>query len=90
MAHTKSSGTSKNLKDSNPKYLGVKAFGGQVVQPGSVIVRQRGTKFIPGAGARIGRDDTVYAIRQGTIQFVNKRAVKFNGLRKSIKIVNVV
>ena len=62
MAHKKGLGSSKNGRDSNPKYLGVKMFDGQVVQPGNIIVRQRGTKFRPGPGTEIGRDDTIFAI----------------------------
>lgn len=90
MAHTKATGTTKNLKDSRPKYLGVKLYGGQVTKPGSIIVRQRGTKFVPGIGTRIGSDDTIYAIKKGKVQFVSKKAVKYNGLRKLIKVINVI
>jgi large subunit ribosomal protein L27 len=69
MAHKKGLGSSKNGRDSNPKYLGVKMFDGQVVQPGNIIVRQRGTRFRPGPGTEIGRDDTIFAIRPGTVSF---------------------
>jgi large subunit ribosomal protein L27 len=69
MAHKKGLGSSKNGRDSNPKYLGVKMFDGQTVQPGNIIVRQRGTKFRPGPGTLIGRDDTIFAVRPGTVKF---------------------
>ena len=69
MAHKKGLGSSKNGRDSNPKYLGVKIFDGQAVQPGNIIVRQRGTKFRPGPGADIGRDDTIFAVRDGRVSF---------------------
>jgi large subunit ribosomal protein L27 len=69
MAHKKGLGSSKNGRDSNPKYLGVKMFEGQAVQPGNIIVRQRGTKFRPGPGTQIGRDDTIFAVRPGTVLF---------------------
>ena len=69
MAHKKGLGSSKNGRDSNPKYLGVKMFAGQTVAPGNIIVRQRGTKFRPGPGTLIGRDDTIFAVREGTVEF---------------------
>ena len=69
MAHKKGLGSSKNGRDSNPKYLGVKIFDGQTVEPGNIIVRQRGTRFRPGPGTEIGRDDTIFAIRAGTVSF---------------------
>jgi len=69
MAHKKGLGSSKNGRDSNPKYLGVKIFGGQTVEPGNIIVRQRGTRFRPGPGTEIGRDDTIFAVRQGVVTF---------------------
>ncbi len=69
MAHKKGLGSSKNGRDSNPKYLGVKMFGGQEAVSGNIIVRQRGTKFRPGPGTMIGRDHTIFASRPGTIVF---------------------
>ena len=63
MAHKKGLGSSKNGRDSNPKYLGVKMFDGQSVVPGNIIVRQRGTRFRPGPGTELGRDDTIFAVR---------------------------
>src|ERR671934_251133 len=65
MAHKKGLGSSKNGRDSNPKMLGVKVFDGQQVKAGMIILRQRGTRFRPGPGAGIGRDDTIFATRDG-------------------------
>jgi len=69
MAHKKGLGSSRNGRDSESKRLGVKIFGGQTVKPGMIIVRQRGTKFRPGPGTQIGRDDTIFAVREGTVEF---------------------
>jgi large subunit ribosomal protein L27 len=69
MAHKKGLGSSRNGRDSNPKMLGVKVFDGQGVTAGTIIVRQRGTRFRPGPGAGIGRDDTIFAKRDGTVAF---------------------
>lgn len=69
MAHKKAGGSSKNGRDSNPKYLGVKRFGGQAVNAGSIIVRQRGTKYKPGKGVGIGKDHTIYARIDGQVRF---------------------
>jgi large subunit ribosomal protein L27 len=69
MAHKKGLGSSRNGRDSNPKMLGVKAFAGQQVRAGSIIVRQRGTRFRPGPGASLGRDDTIFALRDGRVEF---------------------
>jgi len=69
MAHKKGLGSSRNGRDSNPKMLGVKVFDGQGVTTGTIIVRQRGTRFRPGPGTGIGRDDTIFAKRDGTVSF---------------------
>ena len=69
MAHKKGLGSSRNGRDSNPKMLGVKVFAGQLVRAGSIIVRQRGTRFRPGPGAGLGRDDTIFALRDGRVEF---------------------
>ena len=69
MAHKKGQGSSRNGRDSNPQFLGVKLYGGQKVKVGSIIVRQRGTKFRPGANVGIGRDDTLFAMAEGVVQF---------------------
>jgi large subunit ribosomal protein L27 len=69
MAHKKGLGSSRNGRDSNAQRLGVKVFAGQTVTGGEIIVRQRGTRFKPGDGAGIGKDDTIFAARPGTVQF---------------------
>ena len=69
MAHKKGLGSSRNGRDSNPKMLGVKIFDGQTVKAGMILVRQRGTRFRPGPGAGLGRDDTVFALKDGTVNF---------------------
>ena len=75
MAHTKAQGSSTNGRDSNPQMLGVKAYGGQVIRAGSIIVRQRGTRFKPGRFVRRGCDDTLFALRDGTVHFKSNRTV---------------
>ena len=77
MAHKKGLRSSRNGRDSNPKMLGVKVFDGQGVTAGTIIVRQRGTRFRPGPGAGIGRDDTIFAKRDGTVQFRTTRERRF-------------
>ncbi len=73
MAHKKGQGSSRNGRDSNPQYLGVKRFGGQKVSAGSILVRQRGTKFHPGANVGKGGDDTLFAKIDGYVKFETKR-----------------
>lgn len=75
MAHTKSQGSTTNGRDSNPQMLGVKASGGQFVRTGSIIVRQRGTRFKPGRFVARGSDDTLYALCNGTVQIKSNRTV---------------
>ena len=72
MAHKKAGGSSKNGRDSESKRLGVKIFGGQMVVAGNIIVRQRGTRFHPGVNVGIGRDHTLFAIRDGWVRFESK------------------
>jgi len=69
MAHKKGGGSSRNGRDSKPKMLGVKIYGGQVVDAGTIIVRQRGTKIAPGAGVGLGRDHTLFALVPGEVKF---------------------
>ncbi len=81
MAHKKASGSSRNGRDSNPKYLGVKRYGGQFVQAGTIIMRQRGTRFHPGLNVGRGGDDTLFALVDGHVTF---------GTRRGRKVVSVV
>jgi large subunit ribosomal protein L27 len=89
MAHRKAGGTAKNLRDSNPKYLGTKLADGEQAKVGSIIVRQRGTKIMAGQNVGVGKDHTLFALKSGTVKFANKRKTGFNGKTKSHKIVNV-
>ncbi|NTU59146.1 MAG: 50S ribosomal protein L27 [Chlorobiaceae bacterium] len=73
MAHKKGGGSTKNGRDSNPKYLGVKAAGGSTVNAGTIILRQRGTAIKPGENAGLGRDHTIFALVEGTVRFRNGR-----------------
>ena len=81
MAHKKGLGSSKNGRDSNSKRLGVKVFAGQEVKAGMIIARQRGTRFRPGPGAGLGRDDTIFALRDGVVEF------RQSGERRSVAVV---
>jgi large subunit ribosomal protein L27 len=82
MAHKKGLGSSKNGRDSNPQFLGVKIFSGQDVRAGMIIVRQRGSKFRVGPGTKMGKDDTIFAIRDGIVEF------RRSGERRSIAVVD--
>jgi len=72
MAHKKGQGSSRNGRDSNPQFLGVKRFGGERVSGGTIIVRQRGTKFHPGTNVGRGKDDTLFALTDGVVEFQNR------------------
>ncbi|MBP6911641.1 MAG: 50S ribosomal protein L27 [Candidatus Pacebacteria bacterium] len=89
MAHKKAGGTAKNLTDSNPKYLGTKLYDGENAKAGNVIVRQRGTKILPGKNVGLGKDHTLFALANGKIKFGTKRKISFNGKTVVKKIVNV-
>lgn len=90
MAHTKAGGSTQNLRDSQPKYLGVKLFAGQIAKAGSIIIRQRGSRFLPGKNTRKGKDDTIYAAREGIVEFATKRHIRFDGTKAMRKVVNVI
>ena len=77
MAHKKSGGSAKNGRDSISKRLGVKKFGGEKINAGSIIIRQRGTKFKPGKNVGIGKDDTLFALTQGVVKFTHRHNRKF-------------
>ncbi|MEU4768177.1 50S ribosomal protein L27 [Actinosynnema sp. NPDC020468] len=83
MAHKKGASSSRNGRDSNAQYLGVKRFGGQVVKAGEILIRQRGTKFHPGVNVGRGKDDTLFALAAGAVEFGSKRG------RKTVNIVPV-
>ena len=81
MAHKKGASSSRNGRDSNPQYLGVKRYGGQQVKAGEILIRQRGTKFHPGVNVGRGGDDTLFALAAGAVQFGERRG------RKTVNIV---
>lgn len=90
MAHRKAGGTAKNLRDSNPKYLGTKLYDGQKAQAGSIIIRQRGTVILAGKNVSMGKDHTLFALRDGNVKFGTKRKVSFNNKTVIKKVVNVI
>lgn len=89
MSTKKAGGSSKNLRDSKPKYLGVKSADGQQVQSGEILVRQRGTRIEAGQNVRVGKDHTLYAVAEGTVNFTSKRKTRFNGEVVRKKTVSV-
>ncbi len=90
MAHTKSGGSTRLGRDSRSQRLGVKLFGGECVQPGNIIIRQRGTRFLPGDNTRLGKDDTIYAVSQGHVAFRTVRKRRFDGTVRKAKKVSVI
>ncbi len=89
MSHKKAGGSTRLGRDSNAQRLGVKVPGGQKAKAGSIIIRQRGTKFRPGKNVKIGNDDTLYATVAGTVNFKKRIVKKFTGKLASAQIVNV-
>lgn len=90
MAHRKAGGSAKNLRDSNPQYLGVKLTHGQKAQAGSIIIRQRGTKFLPGKNVGLGKDHTLFALKEGTVAMSEKRHKRFDNTTIRKKVVSVL
>ncbi len=90
MAHRKAGGSAKNLSDSNAKYLGVKLADGQKASQGAIIVRQRGTKILPGENVGVGKDHTLFALKEGFVKFTTKRKKTFTGKDQIRKFVSVV
>ena len=89
MAHRKAGGSTQLGRDSQSKRLGVKKYGGETVKTGNIIVRQRGTKFRPGANVKRGGDDTLFAMKDGAVKFVAKKIMKFTGRLEKAKFVSV-
>jgi len=90
MAHTKSGGSTKLGRDSMAKRLGVKLFDGEKVKPGYILIRQRGTKYYFGKNVKRGSDDTLYALKEGTVKFRTKKHINFNGKKKLVKVIEVI
>lgn len=89
MAHTKAGGSTQNGRDSVSKRLGVKRYGGQKVIAGNIILRQRGAKMLAGEGTRMGKDNTIYAIKDGVVSFMKKKIVHFTGHFKTKQVISV-
>lgn len=89
MAHRKAGGTAKNLRDSNPKYLGTKIADGQKAIAGNIIVRQRGTVILAGKNVGLGKDHTLFALKDGVVKFGSKRKTSFNGKTAVKKVAHI-
>ncbi|MBU1091258.1 50S ribosomal protein L27 [Patescibacteria group bacterium] len=90
MAHTKSGGSTKNTRDSQPKYLGIKLSDGQTAKSGSILVRQRGSKILSGENVEEGKDHTLFSLVGGKVKFSKKRKLNFTGKTKRVSVVSVL
>ena len=90
MAHIKAGGSTKLGRDSQGQRLGTKKYAGERVKIGNILVRQRGSKIRPGLNVRIGKDDTLYAVKEGLVKFTKKHLTTFDGGLKWVKYANVV
>ena len=90
MAHRKAGGSAKNLRDSNPQFLGVKLYAGETAKEGSIIVRQRGTKISAGKNVGMGKDHTLFALVAGKVEFGSKRKTRYDGKTVSQKTVSII
>ncbi len=89
MATRKAAGSAKNLKDSKPKYLGTKLYAGETALAGNIIVRQRGTKIMAGKNVGLGKDHTLFALKNGKVNFTSRRMTHFDGTTKNKKVANI-
>jgi large subunit ribosomal protein L27 len=90
MAHKKAGGTAKNLTDSKPKFLGVKLYAGEAAKQGDIIIRQRGTRYMPGKHVGMGKDHTLFALQDGVVAFRSARKQNFNGTSSVKPVVDVL
>lgn len=90
MAHKKAGGSTNNVRDSKPQYLGTKLYDGETATPGAIIVRQRGTKILPGKNVGLGKDHTLFALKAGMVKFGAKRKLNFDGTQTTHKIAHIV
>lgn len=90
MSTKKSGGSAKNLHDSQPKYLGTKIHDGEKAGVGMIIVRQRGTRIVPGKNVKVGKDHTLYAVKNGMVKFTTVRKTRFNGELTTKKMASIV
>ena len=89
MAHTKAAGSTRLGRESHSKRLGVKLFDGEKIEAGNIIIRQRGAKWLYGDNVKKGSDDTLYALKSGTVKFITKKIKRFNGSKRVAKMVKV-
>lgn len=89
MAHTKSGGTTRNTRESESKRLGIKKNDGEKAYAGQILVRQRGTKYIPGFNVKKGGDDTLFAMKDGEVKFKASKKIRFDGTRRYITVISV-
>lgn len=89
MATKKASGSAKNLTYVNPQYLGIKLSAGSRAKVGSIVVRQRGTRYMPGKGVQLGKDHTIFSVIEGTVSYRDKRKINFDGTVVTRKVVDV-
>lgn len=89
MAHVKAGGTTKNLRDSQPQYRGIKLSDGQKAKRGSILVRQKGTKILAGRNVLMGKDHTIFSIKDGMVKFTKKRKTKYDGAVEKKTVANV-
>lgn len=89
MAHRKAGGTAHNLRDSNPQYLGTKLYAGEKAKPGAIIIRQRGTRILPGKNVQMGKDHTIFAVADGVVSFRTTRKKHFDGTTIVKRVVDV-
>ena len=90
MSKTKSAGSTRLGRDSRSQRLGVKIYEGQKIKSGAIIIRQRGTKFLPGNNVGLGKDHTIFALKPGLVKFTTKRKRGFNNSQRVVKVVEVV
>lgn len=90
MAHTKAGGSTKLGRDSAAQRLGVKLYDGQAARAGAILIRQRGSKFLAGNNVGIGKDDTLYALKPGTVKFSTLQKTGFNGKKRAIKKISII
>lgn len=90
MAHKKAGGSTALGRDSRSQRLGVKRQHGQIAQPGTILIRQRGTKYQPGPNVKVGKDDTLYSVADGIVRFSSKKLLKYNGRLKESTVVSVM
>ena len=90
MAHTKAQGSAKNLRDSKPKYLGVKLYDGERAKPGAILVRQRGTRVLAGKNVGMGKDHTLFSLKEGVVKFSERQKTGFNGRNRRASVVSVI